>query len=398
MISDGTHADLRGRDLWIVGCYRSGTTLLEKLVHAHPRAVVASQPFSTLYFHAKQAFLDARGLHRRYPLGHLFRERDYGLEDFYRFLDDVPLSGADVAAAVRAMERYASPRWTPEIIPRLQSLPPGPFVTVWRGLNDGIRDLYGAPAASFAGSKEVLCEEYAPYLLRHGATVIGVIRDPRDMVASYNYRIRSRDLESNRPLLFSVRAWRRSVAIFLAMLGRPGFTLVRYEDLCHDPAGTLRGLADALGLEQFPDWVHQEGPRAQDGSRWEGNSSFEGMRGIRTSSVGRFRAVLPEQVLRYIEYTCAPEMDVLGYPTETSGRDDERSVDEFVEDVPEVHPRFEQDYSSAPGRRADEVRRRALARARDLDDATARSYFITLEAHRAFARSTPVPGAPQGGR
>ena len=46
---------------FITGFLRSGTTLLEKLVHALPGACIGPQPFPFLYYDTKRAFLRARG-------------------------------------------------------------------------------------------------------------------------------------------------------------------------------------------------------------------------------------------------------------------------------------------------------------------------------------------------
>ena len=74
--------------LLVTGCYRSGTTLLEKLLHAQPSACIASQAFPVLFFMAKEAFLSSRGIDRRYPLDHLFLEDAYSSDEWVSFLDE----------------------------------------------------------------------------------------------------------------------------------------------------------------------------------------------------------------------------------------------------------------------------------------------------------------------
>jgi hypothetical protein len=75
------------RYCFITGFLRSGTTLVEKLVHALPGACIGPQPFPFLYHDAKRAFLRGRGIDgERYPLGHLFGEGRYRPGDFEAFL------------------------------------------------------------------------------------------------------------------------------------------------------------------------------------------------------------------------------------------------------------------------------------------------------------------------
>jgi len=92
---------------FITGFLRSGTTLLEKLVHALPGACIGPQPFPFLYYDTKRAFLRARGAgEERYPLGSLFREERYRPEDFHAFLRSHRLTPEATAASFAAMRGY----------------------------------------------------------------------------------------------------------------------------------------------------------------------------------------------------------------------------------------------------------------------------------------------------
>lgn len=367
----------------LAGCYRSGTTLLEKLLHAHPRASVASQPFPLLYFHVKEAFLRHRGLERRYPVGHRFGEGAYTLEELGRFLDGHVIGGAEIAALARRMAGYAEQRWTPQLVPLLSRLRPGTFLTLWRQLNGLVARSFAKPSLALAGTKEVLCEEFVPYLLDRGARAAIVVRDPRDVISSYNFRRRATEIESNRPILFTVRIWRKSVALALACAGRDGFSWLRYEDLSHAPLEELNRVARALGLGRYPGAALRSPLRAQDGTVWSGNSSFEPLSAVSTSSVGRFREVLPRATLEFVEYLCAPELRALGYEPATGAVDDPSALERFAEPVEDVHPRFEAGYSTDPSRLDQEVRRRELlARAQPLEEPEARRWFVEPAAYR----------------
>jgi len=83
-------------NLLITGCYRSGTTLLEKLLHNHENVCLASQPFPVLYLYVKLAFYKAIGVRRRYPLDHLYLENGYQPEEFYAFLDQFRMSSKNL--------------------------------------------------------------------------------------------------------------------------------------------------------------------------------------------------------------------------------------------------------------------------------------------------------------
>jgi hypothetical protein len=106
-------------ELLVTGCYRSGTTLLEKLLHAHPASCVASQPFPVLYAYVKNLFDVSRGLLRRYPLGHRFLRTAIG-----RRLCDVPRSTAAHRRRPRCRLRAAR-ALTPRGSGHLRSWVPG---------------------------------------------------------------------------------------------------------------------------------------------------------------------------------------------------------------------------------------------------------------------------------
>lgn len=375
--------------LFLTGCYRSGTTLLEKLLHAHPQVSVASQPFPLLYFGVKAAFLRERGLERRYPLGHRFLEDTDRLEDFAAFLDRYVVGAGDLQRLAGAMETYAEARWSPQILPLLADLRPGTFLDVWAQLVDLVARCYPTADLALAGTKEVLSEEYLPYLLARGQRGVVILRDPRDMIASYNFRRRATEIESGRPVLFSLRIWRKSVAFALACEGAPGFGWLRYEDLSRQPLEELARLTRLLSLDSYPAGVLRGPLLAQDGSPWSGNSSFERMEAVSTTSVGRFREVLPRETLEFVEYVCAPELRALGYPLASDAADDEDALHGFREPPTAGHPRFEAGYSTDASRLAHEVQRRRMLQASvALDDEEVRRWFVTAEAYARLSATS----------
>ena len=103
-------------NLLVTGSYRSGTTLIEKLLHSHDNICLGSQPFPILYFHIKQAFLDSIHVERRYPLDHLFLESRYVPEDLNAFLDHHRLTSSALDQIFVELSDYQKGLWTPEIL------------------------------------------------------------------------------------------------------------------------------------------------------------------------------------------------------------------------------------------------------------------------------------------
>lgn len=363
--------------LLVTGCYRSGTTLLEKLLHQHPGVCVASQPFPDLYFYCKAAFDRSLGLKRRYPLGHLFLEDGYEPWDFDRFLREHSFGERAVAEVFSRMRANPLGLWTPEILHHVDRVRPGTFWDLFRQLNRIAAGLFGLEDSAYVGSKEVLCEEYIPHLLGRGARVIIVIRDPRDVISSLHFGSRDNKTGDDRPVLFSVRVWRKSVAYCLGLEGHPQFLWLRYEDLVNDVPGQLSRLADFLGLEDLDSQLFRDGIRNQDGSLWVGNSSFEDRRGVDRTSIGRYRECVPSEVVAFVEACCRPEMAVLGYDLVAGGDFDEAAIRGYRDPFARIHRSFPGDYSSDLARVADEVARHERLTADEaLEVAEQRRWFL----------------------
>ena len=298
------------RYCFITGFLRSGTTLVEKLVHALRDACIGPQPFPFLYFDAKRAFLHELGHgEERYPLGHLFREARYRPEDFDAFLAKYRLTRESVTACFARMQGYRG--WKlPAIAAHAGRVRGGSFADVYRQLCDALPEVLGRDA-SLRGAKEVFCEEFIPHFLAHSVSVILVLRDVRDVVTSLKFGSGSNYVNPGLPLLHIVRQWRKSVAYALQFSATPGFEVVRYEELVAQPRSWLDGLARQLGSPPAADGALDD-LHDQEGGSWEGNSSFAPVRGVSRDSVGRFVCKLPAAGLAAIEAMCAPEMRALG--------------------------------------------------------------------------------------
>lgn len=343
----------------VTGCYRSGTTLLEKLLHSHPAICIGSQPFPVSYFFAKQAFLDSRGLRRRYPLGHLFCDAAYTAEELDAFLESLQICQSDIDEIFQSLSCYRLGHWTPEVLSFQQELSPGLFPDFYRDLHERLAALLGGQQALYCGSKEVLCEEFIPFVLARGGKVALSVRDPRDMIVSLDYGIRDNQTGDHRPLLFSLRAWRKSVAILLACQDVPNFSWVRYEDVAQDPQHAVNRLRSSW---EVPDANHplDDSITGQDGRQWSGNSSFDDAVGVSTASVGRFHRVLSTETLRYIEACCGPEMQALGYELTSVEPLSRHDLENYREPFANLHAKFPHDYSTSPARINQEWRRLQL--------------------------------------
>ncbi|MCA8944179.1 MAG: sulfotransferase [Planctomycetes bacterium] len=363
--------------LLVTGCFRSGTTLLEKLLHNHPQVSVASQPCPVLYHYTKEVFLEGLGLERRYALDHLFGEDGYRNEDFAAFLESCAFDDARLATLFERLRNYGVGLWTPEVFQVTDRIEPGTFLDVFLGLQRALGTLFGKDDARWFGSKEIVAEEYAPFLVGHGSRVVIIVRDPRDVITSLSFRQRDNQTGNQRPILFSARAWRKSVAFALSCEGHPNFATLRYEDLVADPAGELAKLTEWLAIDPYPAAVLGGEIRDQNGELWRGNSSFQDRVGVTAQGRGGFESIMPPDVAEYVEAICGPEMRALGYERKSDRGIDRELLAGFREPFAVDHAAFSPDYSHSAERVAAELHRAELLAAPDRpDEAELRRWFL----------------------
>ncbi|PLX35254.1 MAG: sulfotransferase family protein [Hyphomicrobiales bacterium] len=290
----------------ITGFLRSGTSLLEKYLHNHPQLVIASQPFPFLYYRLKEAFYAELGRKApRYPLGHLFGERLYRRAQFLDFVTRFQMTSEQVDEVMRSMKGYSG-QLTPELIEVAR--PSGTLVDIFRGFASHYPNLLHKTEAQFGGSKEVFCEEYIPYFLDMEVPCVLIIRDPRAVVASIHCGKGESYANASLTVLYILRGWRKSVAYAIQHAEHPRFHWIGFEQLTTSPISALQALVKDIGLTPFPEEVFDKPLRAQDGSEWQGNSSF----GRPESNGPRYRQFLDAETIAFIEAVCGPEMDWLG--------------------------------------------------------------------------------------
>jgi hypothetical protein len=346
------------RYLFISGMGRSGTTLVDKLLCNHPRMSVLSQPFPLYYVAAKRDFLATLGERDcRHPLSHYFRESRYGTAELNEFLASYWRTSADVRRLFDQMADYdgqyhKSSDWKQ----RIEGVRGGRFLDVFHQLLWVLRH---RPAPQVIGAKETHCEEFFPFLAAQGVHCLAVVRDPRDVIASFNYGQGQRHGGQPRPTLFSVRNWRKSVHFLRLLQHSQNFHWLRYEDLVERPDEHLAAITGWLELDLLPVESWRRELRQQDGQPWSGNSSHAPRPVLNRESVGRYRQLMPESQQRFIECCCYPEMRWLGYNHEVSLADAERVFREFREPIPIQRSDFAADYSTRPEHLRQELARLA---------------------------------------
>lgn len=309
--------------LFVTGIARGGTSLVGRMLDAHPQMAVAidaclplfralrnsivlesepgfdpSGPMEDSYFDATQRGRQAALLNGRI---------------------DVPLRGTDLPTLRSALQRRAGDE-SADLAPVLAML----SGTTMRELLDHAmaQIALARPAADLArvGFKDLWISELIPALARGypDARFVIVFRDPRDIVASVLGFLPVDPTQVGHVLSF-LRHWRKTVALAYRFARDAGIKsrvmTLRYEDVVTHPEGCARRMCGFLDLAFDRAMVETKKFKEYNtGGVWQGNSTFDsGMNTISRSPMGRWRQRLQPAAVGLVELTCAAEMQACGY-------------------------------------------------------------------------------------
>ena len=152
----------------------------------------------------------------------------------------------------------------------------------------------------------------------HGRFV-HVLRDGRDVVCSLRHHPRERvidgrvvPVESNNPMDRCARRWLHDVSLGRAFAGHPRYVEVRYERLVEDPAGQLQRLCEFLGEDYSPQMLD---PAASDGQMEQGRLMNNRNAGssISSRSIGRWKKDLAAKEKKIVKRIIGEMLITTGY-------------------------------------------------------------------------------------
>ncbi len=265
------------KNFFIVGCPRSGTTMVQQALNRHPQVVI---PPETKFFFS---FL---GHSHRQQLRHLDRlDADLGIR--------LPRPAACIQSAADGRAFYEAMA--------------GQYV---RQRNK--------PAVTHFGEKTPEHTGHLPRI-RHlfpDAKILVLYRDGRDVASSLRKMPwASPDLYVN----FLVWLYYQRAVRDARIDDLPGVRFARYEDIVADPAGEFADILDFLGLTYEPavaeGWGNREGVPAREFG-WKGRA----LQRITAERVGVFRNELSDGEIANLERLGRRTLSALGYRLLTDGR------------------------------------------------------------------------------
>jgi hypothetical protein len=299
--------------VFIVGCPRSGTTLLQRVLDAHPDIAVPSETFWIPYFFQKRIGVDEEGMVTAELVSRLF--------EYYKFYRMKLAKDELLALISNGPISYAT------------------FVT-------GVFDLYGAVRRKpLAGDKTPDYVRSIPILhqLWPSAKFVHVIRDGRDVcLSAINWKRKVARLAElyapwrSHPVVTAALWWEWHVRQGIdrgSELGPKHYYEVRYEALVEDPAGQCAKLCEFLGVAYDAAMLlFNEGRTKNEWSRDAKNDWLPIVPGLRDWS----KQMPPDDIERF-EAAAGRLLEELGYRRQfaSPGR-------EVVEHVRQVRSQFDE--------------------------------------------------------
>ncbi len=272
--------------VFIVGCARSGTTLLRLMLTAHPEISIASEG---AYIYRFRSHLSSHGeLSNAENLQRLYCDLVPDLES----------------------EKFLSLPTFEDLFNWCECFGCGPR---------SIITFYGTWEARVLGKRRIMWwGDNAPYHVYHipyfdslfpACKVIFLVRDPRDVCASCKASFEW-------PILTTVGLWEKAMMEALVTarfcLGDSRFQQVKYEDLVMNPRGELQEICQFLGVEYTDAMLtYHESDAAKSLS--EVNHHRNVLKPVFSSSIGKYRHSLTAQEIDTINGQLYSVMRCLNY-------------------------------------------------------------------------------------
>ncbi|ANQ50222.2 sulfotransferase [Flammeovirga sp. MY04] len=293
--------------LFITGMGRSGTTLLDKILSNHPHINILSQPLPLLHTELSKRFIKQKYDEDLYYALNKDYDNNYKI-DFNNFLKNNIISNSFLDNVFLKMKGYSGQYTSFDKVNLINTN--NTFIDIYKKT---IKQLTRNGDNIYIGSKEIFCESFIPFFTDNNIKCIGIIRDPRDIIASVNYPKKEKFLGAKKPTLFLVRSWLKSFNYFKSIYSE-NFIFLKYEDLIKNTEKTLSEITTYLNLTKFNTDFHKTNLKDQNGKEWSSNTSNEkSTSNISSESIGTYKMKLPKKEIEYIEALCYDQLKELGY-------------------------------------------------------------------------------------
>ena len=305
----------------LFGMIRSGTTLLSKALSAHPKMEVASDPYLQYFKYFRNEIFLANGFKdydKNYPISDNFLSPHTTIDkNIKKMTLDLPINNSSINEILDSIDKYCL-RDSPRINPLLNTVKANNFKDLFEKLIKLVRIAYGNQDTEFVGFKSTFSEQFISPIINTYPNIkcICIIRDPRAVYAS-----QIKELTKYYPILFIIRQWRKTLSYFLEnMIMEKNVLFLRYEDFISSPKNILLKICDFIGTDYIDLMIDAKNYKDGFGNNWYQNSSYGQSRKITNKYSKKWKTILSEKEIQFIEDLCEPEMKICGYDRVTTNK------------------------------------------------------------------------------
>ena len=298
----------------ITGMFRSGTTLLCKMLDAHKNITCANDPYLPI-FKAFRNSIEGHSDDPNRPLDDYYFDikKNQLMTEIQSISFDVPVDNDLLQALQKDIQAYTAD-FSPTVAENILQLKGTTYKEVLSSAFDLVENCSDKTDLKVAAFKSAWTNEFTRHILdsEPDSKVIIITRDARAVAASKNA------LPDKYPWLFLARQWRKQAVFAWHAQQNPSWAdrvfSVRYEDIISDPARFSEELCGFLGVDMDEDMLNAAGFKDAKGEAWTANSShFENVKSFNTQGIDKWKKTLSQEEIEFIEYLCAPELGLLGY-------------------------------------------------------------------------------------
>jgi len=277
--------------IFITGIYRSGTTLVSRILNNHPDLSVT---YDSVHF-----------MRFSYNMYNPIQSK----ENYSRLVKEIQK---------RIWKRWNMSLDADDVITRIESEGRIDYAIIYDSIMQVL--LLGEKKSARWGEKTNVCWGQIPDFLKmfpKGKT-IHVIRDPRDVLSSYKHMTDEPGLRYLDSAFASLHSF-HSVHDYQNTLSKSNYYCLKYETLVGSAEEELRHLAEFLEIEYTPVLLDYTKFTDRGGQNWTGESSFDrSIEGISNKPVGRWKEKINSVELFFMEMILREQMVYFGYELSAS--------------------------------------------------------------------------------
>lgn len=300
--------------IFTVGMFRSGTTLLGRSLNAHPNIKIATDPYIEFFRAFRNEVYKENGdklADDNAPLDdNFFNEHIKSTIEICNATFDREIKNQKLEDIKKKIIEQCS-TYSPLIVPFVKDVDATNYKELFKKLMLLVQKAYGDEQSQYIGIKEVWAEEFIAPLINTFPNIkcIHISRDPRAIIAS-----RKASKLKMYPLLFFIRHWRKSIAYFLMNYQKKkNYYFVKYEDFITNPEFHSKKICKFLNVRYDKAMIEADKFVNGKKEKWIRSSVYGISDKITTKFMDKWKSVLSNEEIQYIEDLCDMEMKLLSY-------------------------------------------------------------------------------------